>query len=142
MVSFYGNLLELAPLSAKAYVYLMFDFKNEGATFDELVEKFKVSKSSMSNSLQSLVQNKFIEFVTPIDSRKRLYRINPKYMGIRFGNILDKLTREKDLMERLVQCQKQTKPVPEPAIKDINTYISILDRHIKTIDNTVKILHK
>lgn len=142
MVTFYGNLYGLPPLNAKIYVYMMIDLKTEGYTFDELLEKFNVSKSSLSNSLQMLVQNKYVEYITPIDSRKRYYRINPKFMGIRFGNILDKLVREKELMQRMIQCNKQVKTPNEQVIKGINQYIGILDKHIKTVANTVKSLHQ
>ena len=68
MVSFYGQLFGLTPLAAKVYVYLMFDFKREGIPFDELTEIFKVSKSSMSSSLQNLLHNNHIEYVSSIDS--------------------------------------------------------------------------
>ncbi|SDD56706.1 GbsR/MarR family transcriptional regulator [Niabella drilacis] len=142
MVAFYGNLYGLPPLNAKIYVYMMIDLKTDGYTFDELLEKFNVSKSSLSNSLQMLVQNKYVEYITPIDSRKRYYRINPKFMGIRFGNILDKLVREKELMQRMVQCNKQVKAPNEQVIKGIHQYIGILDKHIKTVENTVKSLHQ
>ncbi|MCD2423636.1 winged helix-turn-helix domain-containing protein [Niabella pedocola] len=142
MVTFYGNLYGLPPLNAKIYVYMMIDLKTDGYTFDELLEKFNVSKSSLSNSLQMLVQNKYVEYITPIDSRKRYYRINPKFMGIRFGNILDKLVREKELMQRMVQCNKQVKNPNEQVIKGINQYITILDKHIKTVESTVKSLHQ
>ncbi|MBZ4188532.1 GbsR/MarR family transcriptional regulator [Niabella beijingensis] len=142
MVAFYGNLYGLPPLNAKIYVYMMLDLKADGYTFDELLEKFNVSKSSLSNSLQMLVQNKYVEYITPIDSRKRYYRINPKFMGIRFGNILDKLLREKELMQRMIQFNKQTRHPNEPAIKGISQYISILNKHIKTIESTVKTLHQ
>ncbi|WP_300603203.1 ArsR family transcriptional regulator [Niabella sp.] len=141
MVTFYGNLYGLPPLNAKIYVYMMIDLKTDGYTFDELLEKFNVSKSSLSNSLQMLVQNKYVEYITPIDSRKRYYRINPKFMGIRFGNILEKLVREKELMQRMVQCNKQAKDPNEQVIKGINQYITILDKHIKTVESTVKSLH-
>lgn len=142
MVTFYGNLYGLPPLNAKIYVYMMIDLKADGYTFDELLAKFNVSKSSLSNSLQMLVQNKYVEYITPIDSRKRYYRINPKFMGIRFGNILEKLVREKELMQRMVQCNKQVKSPNEQVIKGINQYITILDKHIKTVESTVKSLHQ
>ncbi|MBO9591939.1 MAG: winged helix-turn-helix transcriptional regulator [Niabella sp.] len=142
MVTFYGNLYGLPPLNAKIYVYMMIDLKTDGYTFDELLEKFNVSKSSLSNSLQMLVQNKYVEYITPIDSRKRYYRINPKFMGIRFGNILEKLVREKELMQRMVQLNKQVKTPNEQVIKGINQYITILDKHIKTVESTVKSLHQ
>ncbi|ANH84038.1 transcriptional regulator [Niabella ginsenosidivorans] len=145
MVSFYADLYGLPPLNAKIYAYMLFDIRHEGFTFDELLNRFNVSKSSLSNSLQMLAKYKFIEYITPIDSRKRYYRINPKFMEIRFGNVLDKLLSEKELMQRMMQCNKQQKQPNDVVIKAIDQYVSILDTHIKTFEDTlkkVKTLHK
>lgn len=142
MVSYYGETYGLPPLNAKVYVYLMFDLDHNGFTFDELLERFNVSKSSLSNSLQMLTQNKLIEHYTPIDSRKRIYRINPNFKSIRFGYILDKLNREKQLMQRMKECNKASNKPNSPAIKEIDNYVAILNRHIRTIEGTVKILNK
>lgn len=142
MVSFYGDLYRLPPLNAKVYVYMMFAPQGAGFTFDELLVKFNVSKSSLSNALQMLLQNRFIEYITPIDSRKRQYRINPRYMEIRFGNILDKLEKEKELMLRMVHCCKKDKAPNPTIIRSIDQYGEILSKHIKTIESTIKSLQK
>ncbi|MBO9618665.1 MAG: ArsR family transcriptional regulator [Niabella sp.] len=142
MVTFYGDLYRLPPLNAKVYVYLMFDTQGAGHTFDDLLLKFNVSKSSLSNALQMLLQHRFIEYITPIDSRKRQYRINPQYMGIRFGNILNKLEKEKELMARMALCCKKEKSPNATFIKSLDQYGEILNKHIKTIDSTIKNLQK
>lgn len=138
MVTFYSNLYGLPPLSAKIYVYMMFDVNHEGFVFDELLNRFNVSKSSLSTSLQMLLQHKFIEYITPIDSRKRNYRINPKFMEIRVGSALDKLLSERELMQRMIRCNKQLKKPNDVVIKAVGQYVSILDSHIKTFEDTLK----
>ena len=145
MVAFYADLYGLPPLNAKIYVYMLFDIRHEGFTFDELLNRFNVSKSSLSNRLQMLAQNTFIEYITPIDSRKRYYRINPKFMEIRIGNVLGKLLSEKELMQRMLLCNKQQKNPNDIVIKAIGQFVTILDTHIKTFEDTlkkVKTLHK
>lgn len=139
MVAFYGNLYGLAPLSAKVLVYLLFDFKREGVTFEELTDTLRVSKSSLSGSLQTLVQNKHVEYVTGIDSRKRLYRTDPDYVYIRFSEVLDNLTREKSLISRLKGFQTHLGCEKEFVSEKLNEYTEILDEHISTLTTT---LHK
>ena len=48
LIDFYGTLFDLPPLSAKIYAYLVFDFEKRGLTFDDLLETFCASKSSIS----------------------------------------------------------------------------------------------
>lgn len=91
----------LPPLAAKIYSYLLMDCKREGKTFDELVEVFNVSKSSVSNSLHLLSQHKHIEQFTKIDQRKRLYRVSSEHIILRLKKILTMLIREKYLAEKL-----------------------------------------
>lgn len=137
MVSFYGNLYGLAPLSAKVLVYLMFDFKRKGITFEELTDTLKVSKSSLSGSLQALVQNKHVEYVTGIDSRKRLYRTDPDYVFIRFSEVLDNLSREKGLIGRLKTFQAGQGGENEFVSVKLDEYTEILDHHIGTLNTTL-----
>lgn len=142
MVAYYGQIYGLTPLSAKVYVYLMFDFCREGVTFDELLETFKVSKSSLSGSLQTLLHNKHIEYVTSIDSRKRLFRTEPHYTYIRFSEVLDNLKREKELIERFTAFRKKSTCDNKITTSSLNEFSEILNHHIKTITSTLNQLKK
>lgn len=142
MVAFYSQIYELTPLAAKVYVYLMFDLCREGITFDELLETFKVSKSSLSGSIQTLVHNKHIEYVTSMDSRKRLFRTNPNYTSIRFGEVLDTLTKEKELMVKFTDFKKGSMCDNKITTTKLKEYQEILDQHIKTITTTLNQLKK
>lgn len=137
MVAFYANLFHLPPLHAKLYVYLMFDVNHGGFTFDQMLEQFNVSKSSLSNSLRMLIQHKFIEYVTPIDSRKRYYRINSRFMEIRFGDALEKVRTEKELMLRMLHCNERRKNMKDVVICALERYVAILDKHIKNFEETL-----
>lgn len=142
MVTFYGQLFGLTPLAAKVYVYLMFDFKRDGVPFDELTEIFKVSKSSMSSSLQHLLQNNHIEYVTSIDSRKRLFRTDAHYTYIRFNEVLKNLEREKELMSRFLTFKSASKCKEKTINTKLDEYVGILDVHIKTLNSTINKLKK
>ena len=60
LIEFYGTLFNLPPLSAKIYAYLIFDFDKKGHTFDELLEVFCASKSSISSSINFLLNNNLL----------------------------------------------------------------------------------
>ncbi|OJU28852.1 MAG: hypothetical protein BGN92_00935 [Sphingobacteriales bacterium 41-5] len=137
MVSFYGQLFGLTPLAAKVYVYLMFDFKREGIPFDELTEIFKVSKSSMSSSLQNLLHNNHIEYVSSIDSRKRLFRTNTHYPYIRFNEVLENLQKERDLISRFLNFKSSIKCREKDMTGKLSEYVHILDEHIGILGTTL-----
>lgn len=137
MVSFYGHLFGLTPLAAKVYVYLMFDFKREGIPFDELTEIFKVSKSSMSSSLQNLLHNNHIEYVSSIDSRKRLFRTNTHYTYIRFNEVLGNLQKERDLISRFLDFKSSAKCNEKDMTEKLSEYVHILDEHIGILGTTL-----
>lgn len=137
MVSFYARLFHLPPLHAKLYVFMMFDVNHKGFTFDEMLKQFNVSKSSLSNSLGMLAQRKYIEYITPIDSRKRYYRINSKFMEIRFADALEKAKTEKELMLRMLHCNERRKNMNDVVIKALEKYVAILDTHIQTFEETL-----
>jgi len=50
------------PLTAKLSAYMILESDEEGFTFEELLEIFNVSKSSLSNSINYLLSMKHIEF--------------------------------------------------------------------------------
>lgn len=116
---------------------MMFDVNHKGFTFDEMLKQFNVSKSSLSNSLGMLAQRKYIEYITPIDSRKRYYRINSKFMEIRFADALEKAKTEKELMLRMLHCNERRKNMNDVVIKALEKYVAILDTHIQTFEETL-----
>lgn len=116
---------------------MMFDVNHKGFTFDEMLRQFNVSKSSLSNSLGMLAQRKYIEYITPIDSRKRYYRINSKFMEIRFADALEKAKTEKELMLRMLHCNERRKNMNDVVIKALEKYVAILDTHIQTFEETL-----
>ena len=81
-VKFYGTVLNLPPLASKIYSYLIFDFDKVGITFDEFVEVFSASKSSVSTNLNLLISSELIIDVNKMDERKRYFFANDDYKKI------------------------------------------------------------
>lgn len=101
LVKFYGRLFDLPPLTAKIYAYLIFDFDKEGFTFEEIVDIFSASKSSVSSSINLLLNQKLVKDITKIDERRRYFIINDDYLKFRFTQIIERLTTELDILDRL-----------------------------------------
>ncbi len=133
----------LPPLASKIFAFLLVNYSKEGHNFDELVEMFNVSKSSVSNSLNLLLQYEFIIQSNKIGERKRRYKITPQYLSIRLKKIRKDLIREKFLSVKLVNFHEKEIPNRDPAesqkaeiyLNHLDTAIHNLGRTIEKIDN-------
>jgi len=68
----------LSPLAARVYATLILS-SNNGLSFNEIISSTKASKSSISTSLNILLQLSFIEYYTKSGDRKRYFRTNQFY---------------------------------------------------------------
>lgn len=136
MVKFYGETLHIPPLAAKIYSYLIFDFEKKGICFDEFVQVFAASKSSVSANLNLLLNAKLIIDFNTIKERKRFFRINENYMTIRFEEIITKMKQEISILDQLHEFCKSK---DEEQIQRFEIYRTLLNRNIKNIEET---LHK
>ncbi|MFC4873469.1 GbsR/MarR family transcriptional regulator [Negadavirga shengliensis] len=81
----YGVTMEkmgLSPVAARTYVYILYT-RDPGATFEDLVRFFQVSKSAISNAL------KYLESVNMIDS-KTIGGQRKRYFYASFDKMLNK----------------------------------------------------
>ncbi len=134
MVKFYGDVLHLPPLAAKIYSYLIFDFDRNGVSFDEVVEIFCASKSSVSSNLNLLLNLNIITDFNKIDERKRFFMMNEKYMKIRFEEIIDKMERELSILNKLKEFRNTT---DEEALRKFEVYANLFDKNILNIKETL-----
>lgn len=137
--NYFESYYNFPPLTSKVYSYLLLSCETEGTTFDELVEVFNASKSSVSNSLNFLNQLKYVEYFTKIEHRKRLYRITPNAILIRLERIHDLIQIEKNISEkyRAFLLEKNNNPKD---IKIINSdiYIEHLENTVTQLTNTIQ----
>ena len=134
MVKFYGEAFHLPPLAAKIYAYLIFDFDRKGVSFDELVDIFAASKSSVSSNLNLLLNLNIIKDFNKIDERKRFFVMNEKYMKIRFQEIIEKMDRELLILENLKKF-RNTKC--EVALQKFDIYTDLFNKNISNIKETL-----
>lgn len=71
--------LGLTPVASRVYLYLLLS-KEHQATFEQLVDYFKVSKSAVSNALKMLESANMIESKTVGGQRKRYFSANMSSM--------------------------------------------------------------
>src|SRR5690606_42135702 len=91
IVDHYTVYYHLQPLTAKIYALLVFNNCQNGLTFDDLVEIFEVSKSSVSHSVNTLIEMNFIKQLKRKNERKRFFRINRKHLLMRFEDAKKRL---------------------------------------------------
>lgn len=133
-VKFCSTMFNLPPLASKIYSYLIFDFEKVGITFDEFVEVFSASKSSVSTNITLLLNAQLIIDVNKIDERKRYFFTNNDYKKIRFEKIVQKMQDELKLIDDISKFRK---------IKDKNyddkmeIYKSLLNKNIKNIQESL-----
>lgn len=136
MVKFYGETLNIPPLAAKIYSYLIFDFEKKGICFEEFVKVLAASKSSVSASINLLLNAKLIIDFNTIKERKRFFRINENYINIRFEEIISRMKQEISILDQLnAFCESKD----EEQIQRFEIYRTLLIKNIKNIEET---LHK
>ncbi|OCK49910.1 transcriptional regulator [Chryseobacterium sp. CBo1] len=133
-VKFYGAVLNLPPLASKIYSYLIFDFDKVGITFDEFVEVFSASKSSVSTSINLLLNAELIVDVNKMDERKRYFFANDDYKKIRFEKIVQKMQDELKLLDDLKNFRKTEH---KEADERFEVYKALLNKNIKNIQESL-----
>ena len=136
LIDFYGGIFSLPPLSAKIYAYLIFDFDKKGHTFDELVETFCASKSSISASINFLLNANLIKTVNKIDERKRYFVFNDDFVKFRFEEIVNRLKREIKILDQL-NNYRESQLESSQLSERYSIYRSLLEKNIENIENTL-----
>ena len=136
LIDFYGGIFSLPPLSAKIYAYLIFDFDKKGHTFDELVETFCASKSSISSSVNFLLNANLIKTINKIDERKRYFIINEDFVKIRFEEIVNRMKREIKILDQL-NNYRESQLESSQLSERYSIYRRLLEKNIENIENTL-----
>lgn len=91
----------LTPMQGRIIAYFTVSDPPE-KTFDELVKYFKASKSSVSNSLNYLLQNKIIDYKTFASDRKRYFFITDSFFRVYFSKVVENVAELKEYAYRIV----------------------------------------
>lgn len=132
-VKFYGTVFNIPPLASKIYAYLLFDYDKVGIPFDEFVEVFSASKSSVSTSISLLLNAELVIDHNKMDERKRYFFINDGYKKIRFEKIVQKMKDELKLLDDLDRFKKNRNGYDEK----IEAYKALLNKNIINIQESL-----
>lgn len=129
---------DLTPMQGRILAYFTLSDPPE-KTFEELVRFFNASKSSISNSLNFLLQTKIIDYKTFSSDRKRYFYITDQFFRIYFSRVLENVKELKSHAYRTVTMRSpEHRAVSEKIIKWIenaNVFEQKLDETISAIDN-------
>lgn len=107
----------LTPMQGRIISYLANAEKPE-ATFADLVDFFKASKSSVSTSLNYLLMVKIIDYRTYASERKKYFHLTDTFFMIYFTQVLTNVRELKELCYKTVSARSIEYPeVSETILK-------------------------
>ncbi len=99
----------MTPMQGRIVAYFTVSDPPE-KTFEELVKYFQASKSSVSNSLSFLLQNKIIDYKTYSADRKRYFYITDSFFRVYFLKVLENVRELKEHSIRIVSARSPMHP--------------------------------
>jgi DNA-binding transcriptional regulator GbsR (MarR family) len=128
----------LTPMQGRIIAYFTVSDPPE-KTFEQLVKYFNASKSSVSNSLNYLLQNKIIDYKTFASDRKRYFFITDSFFRVYFMRVLENVTELKEYAYRTVSMRTPEYPVASEKIlkwiENANRFQESLEHTLETIKN-------
>jgi DNA-binding transcriptional regulator GbsR (MarR family) len=128
----------LTPMQGRIVAYFTVSDPPE-KTFDELVKYFKASKSSVSNSLNFLLQNKLIDYKTFPSDRKRYFFITDLFFNVYFNKVLENVRELKEYAYRTVSMRTPEYPLTSEKIlkwiENANLFQEALEKTLDSLKN-------
>jgi DNA-binding transcriptional regulator GbsR (MarR family) len=128
----------LTPMQGRIVAYFTVSDTPE-KTFDEIVSYFKSSKSSISNSLNYLLQNKIIDYKTFSSDRKRYFFVTDSFFRIYFQKVLANVVELKECSYRTVSMRSPEFPQASEKIlkwiENANSLQEALENTLQSISN-------
>ncbi|MCE5346548.1 MAG: MarR family transcriptional regulator [Bacteroidales bacterium] len=128
----------LTPMQGRIIAYFTVSDPPE-KSFDDLVNYFRASKSSISNSLNYLLQNKIIDYKTYTSDRKRYFFITDSFLVIYFKKVLENVVGLKEYAYRTVSMRTPEYPA---ANETILKWIENANRFQETLENSLDKIKK
>ncbi len=124
----------LTPMQGRIIAYFTVSDPPE-KTFEELVAYFKASKSSVSNSLNFLLQNKLIDYKTIPSDRKRYFFLTDSFFRVYFKKVLENVAELKEYAYRTVSMRTPEFPL---ASEKILKWIENANRFQESLETTME----
>ena len=131
----------LTPMQGRILAFLANAEKPE-VTFDDLVDYFQASKSSVSTSLNHLLAEKLIDYKTYGSGRKKFFFLTGDFFLIYFRQVLLNLREMKELCYKTVSVRSAEYPdVSEKILKWIqgaNVFEKSVSRVVEEIETKIQ----
>lgn len=105
----------LTPMQGRIVAYFTISDPPE-KTFDDIVGYFKASKSSVSNSLNYLLQNKIINYKTFASDRKRYFFLTDSFFRVYFIKVMENVSELKEYAYRTLSMRTPEYPAANEKI--------------------------
>ncbi len=131
------------PLAARIYSQLILT-EEDGLTFEDCLSKRGASKSSISTSLNLLLQLETITYFTKSGDRKRYFKIsdNNTFFLNKLEDNLKNIIQERVIIKKVEDYNKtyNTKKYRENN-KKTKLFLNYLDDNEKLLKHTIEVLH-
>jgi DNA-binding transcriptional regulator GbsR (MarR family) len=125
----------MTPMQGRILAYFTVSDPPE-KTFDDLVLYFKASKSSVSNSLNYLLQSKIIDYKTYASDRKRYFFLTDSFFRVFFSKVKDDVAELKEFTYRIVSMRTPEYPsANEKILKWIENANRFEEALVSTLDS-------
>jgi DNA-binding transcriptional regulator GbsR (MarR family) len=133
----FASLFKISPLAARILGVLMVDGCKSGLTFDALVGKLAVSKSSISTNLNLLLKMEKIYYFTIAGDRKKYFKSAP--LSERLSNYLKIIESENYVINKIHNYRKKTASCGEEQrnLENIISYKNHLQEVEKSLQKTL-----
>lgn len=127
----------LPPLTARIYTLFIFNNCTDGLTFDTVLDIFNASKSSISHSINLLIELGFIVPYKKENERKRYFKVNKNLFLIRLREVQRMLKKECETTQKLSEYRKNA---PNAILQNeaFDAYISHLNLTIQSLESTIE----
>ena len=128
----------LTPMQGRIVAFFTISDPPE-KTYDELVSYFRASKSSVSNSLNYLLQNKIIDYKTFASDRKRYFFLTDSFFRVYFRRVLENVSELKEYAYRTVSMRTPEFPETNEKIlkwiENANRFQASLELTLESLRN-------
>lgn len=140
------SLHSISQLCGKIWATLIIEGKSTGLTFDYLLQKLQVSKSSVSTNLNFLLETDRICFSIKEGERKKYFKAHP--FSKMLERIFNNLKFEKKLVDKIIDYRRKEDSIPEniKLLENLEAYkshiVDIEKSTLKIIEDLKRIEHK
>jgi DNA-binding transcriptional regulator GbsR (MarR family) len=126
---------DLTPMQSRIVAYFTVSDTPE-KTFEDLVSFFRASKSSISNSLSYLLDNKILDYKTFASDRKRYFFLTDAFFRVYFTKILANVAELNEYAYKAVSMRTPEYPAAnEKLIRWIENGNKLQESIQKTLDS-------